>query len=444
MSKNQLIQFIQLKAYNTQFMSLLALGINHKTAPVKIREQLSFAADTIPDALKDLTAQEAVNEAVILSTCNRTELYCQLNCEDSESTEAIDALIQWLKEHHDLADTDISDYLYLHPEREAVKHMLRVASGLDSMVLGEPQILGQLKTAFSVAKENGSIGQLMHKLFQHTFSCAKQVRTDTAIGASPVSVAFASVSLAKQIFSDFQEHTALLIGAGETVELVARHLHESGIGRIIIANRTVERAHTLAQEFDGFAIALNEIPAHLAEADIVISSTGSQLPILGKGTVEAAIKARKHAPIFMVDIAVPRDIEEQVGDLEDVFLYTVDDLKEIIDEGLKSRQEAALKAEEIIDAEVSHFMNWLRSLNSVATMRLYRARSEAIRDSVLSNAKKQLANGKPVEQVLNDLARQLTNKLIHRPCIQIKQAGMDGRTELIDAAAEILDLSEEP
>lgn len=426
-------------------MSLLALGINHKTAPVQIREQLSFAAETIPDALKDLTSQDVVSEAVILSTCNRTELYCLLNCEQDNPTEATNALIQWLKEHHDLADTDISEYLYLHPEKNAVKHMLRVASGLDSLVLGEPQILGQLKTAFSVAKESGSIGQLLHKLFQHTFSCAKQVRTDTAIGASPVSVAFASVSLAKQIFSEFQEHTALLIGAGETIELVARHLHESGIGRIIIANRTVEKAHTLAQEFNGYAIALNEIHAHLAEADIVISSTGSQLPILGKGTVESAIKARKHAPIFMVDIAVPRDIEEQVGELEDVFLYTVDDLKEIIDEGLKSRQEAALKAEEIIDVEVSHFMNWLRSLNSVTTMCQYRVKSEAIRDAALSYAQKQLSNGKPVDKVLNELARQLTNKLIHRPSVQIKQAGMDGRTDLIDAAIELFDLQpEEP
>ncbi len=421
-------------------MSLLALGINHKTAPVKIREQLSFAPDTIPMALKDLTDQDAVNEAVILSTCNRTELYCQLNCNDGESEAAIDALITWLKKHHDLEDTDITEYLYLHPEKEAVRHMLRVASGLDSLVLGEPQILGQLKTAFSVAKESGTIGQFLHKLFQHTFSCAKQVRTDTAIGASPVSVAFASVSLAKQIFSDFQHHTALLIGAGETIELVARHLNESGIGRIIIANRTVEKAHTLAQEFNGYAISLSELPNHLAEADIVISSTASQLPILGKGAVESAIKARKHAPIFMVDIAVPRDIEEEVSELEDVFLYTVDDLKEIIDEGLKSRQEAALKAEEIIDVEVSHFMNWLRSLDSIAIMREFREHAEDIRDKAVANALKQLKNGKEAEQVIKELARQLTNKLIHKPSIQIKQAGMDDRNELIDAAIELFDL----
>ncbi len=422
-------------------MSLLVLGINHKTAPVKIREQLSFAPETIPDALSDLISQDIVNEAVILSTCNRTELYCQLNCEDSEAAETIDIVVQWLKTYHNLIDTDISEYLYLHPNRDAVKHLLRVASGLDSLVLGEPQILGQLKSAFAVAKENSSVSQLMHKLFQHTFSCAKQVRTDTAIGASAVSVAFASVSLARQIFSDFHEHTALLIGAGETIELVARHLKESGIGRIIIANRTVEKAHILAQEFDGYAIALHEIPVHLAEADIVISSTASQLPILGKGTVEAAIKSRKHAPVFMVDIAVPRDIEEQVGDLEDVFLYTVDDLKEIIDEGLKSRQEAALKAEEIIDIEVSHFMNWLRSLNSITTMCQYRTQAAEVRDQALSYARKQLNNGQPVEEVLEHLARQLTNKLIHKPCIKIKQAGMDDRAELIDAAIELFDLT---
>ena len=421
-------------------MSLLALGINHKTAPVKIREQLSFAPDTVPAALKDLISQDAVNEAVILSTCNRTEIYCQLNCEVEDTTEATDALIQWLKDFHQLNDTDISDYLYLHPNKDAVRHMLRVASGLDSLVLGEPQILGQLKSAFSVARKSDSVRQMLNKLFQHTFSCAKQVRTDTAIGASAVSVAFASVSLAKQIFSDFHEHTALLIGAGETIELVARHLKESGIGRIIIANRTVEKAHLLAHEFDGFAIALNEIPAHLAEADIVISSTASQLPILGKGTVESAIKARKHKPIFMVDIAVPRDIEEQISELEDVFLYTVDDLKEIIDEGLKSRQQAALKAEEIIDVEVSHFMNWLRSLNSISTMCQYRSKAGDIRDRAVSHAKKQLNNGQSIDEVLEYLAHQLTNKLIHQPCIQIKQAGMDGRTELVDAAIELFDL----
>jgi len=432
--KERYLKFFEYK--NDESMTFLALGINHKTAPVNIRERLSFSPDKIHDALRDLTSQEAVNEAAILSTCNRTEIYCEL------STDTM-TIVDWLRSHHALEEVDISEYLYLHSQDEAVKHMLRVASGLDSMVLGEPQILGQMKTAFSVAKEADCIGHLLHKLFQHTFSCAKQVRTDTAIGASPVSVAFASVSLAKQIFSDFQEHTALLIGAGETIELVARHLKESDIGRIIIANRTLEKAHNLAKEVDGYAIPLEEIPSHLAEADIVISSTASPLPILGKGAVEEAIKIRKHRPIFMVDIAVPRDIEEQVGELEDVFLYTVDDLQEIINEGLKSRQEAALKAEEIIETQVSHFMSWLKSLNAIGTLRRYRSQAEEIRDKAVANAQKQLKNGRAPEQVIEELAKQLTNKIIHQPSIQIKQAGVDERDDLITAACTLFNLDEE-
>ena len=318
--------------------------------------------------------------------------------------------------------------------------MLRVASGLDSLVLGEPQILGQMKQAFTTAHEAGTVGQLLNRLFQHTFSVAKQVRTDTAIGASPVSVAFAAVSLAKQIFSDLSRHTALLIGAGETIELVARHLHESGIGRIIVANRTVERAHNLAAEFGGYAIALPEIPNHLAEADIVISSTASPLPILGKGAVESALKVRKHRPMLMVDIAVPRDIEAEVRDLEDVYLYTVDDLQSIIDEGLRSRQEAALQAEEIIDVQVGHFMGWLKSLESVDLIRRYRNSAEQQRDQVVEAALRQLQQGRAPDEVLRELGRQLTNKLMHTPCSQMKQAGYDGRTELLDAARELFNL----
>jgi glutamyl-tRNA reductase len=281
---------------------------------------------------------------------------------------------------------------------------------------------------------------LLNRLFQHTFSVAKQVRTDTAIGASPVSVAFAAVSLSKQIFSDLSKHTALLIGAGETIELVARHLHESGVGRIIVANRTVEKAHNLASEFGGYAIALSEIPEHLAEADMVISSTASQLPILGKGAVETALKQRKRRPMLLVDIAVPRDIESQVSELEDVFLYTVDDLQEIIQEGLRSRQEAALQAEEIIDTQVTHFMSWLRSLSAVNTIRDYRQSAELMRDEVLEHAMRQLRTGKEAEAVLEELARQLTNKLMHNPCYSLKQAGYDGRSELLDAARELFNL----
>ena len=415
-------------------MGLIAVGVNHKTAPVTIRERVSFAPERLTEALNDLTSSSIVSEAAILSTCNRTELVC---CADELESNVI---IDWFERYHKLDADEVRPYIYVHPDQMAVRHVLRVASGLDSLVLGEPQILGQIKDAYSKAREAGTIGKFLSKLFQHTFSVAKQVRTDTAIGSSPVSVAFAAVSLAKQIFSDFEQQTALLIGAGETIELAARHLAASGIGRIIIANRTVEKAHTLAQEFNGYAIALNEIPAHLAEADIVISSTASPLPILGKGATESALKKRKHRPMLMIDIAVPRDIESEVGKLEDVYLYTVDDLQEIIDEGLKSRQEAARQAEEIIDTQVSHFMGWIRSLNAVTTIQQYRQQADVIREAELQKAIRRLNAGDDPEQVLQKLAHGLTNKLTHAPSAQMRQAGFEGRDALLDAARELFQL----
>ncbi|MBL1261289.1 MAG: glutamyl-tRNA reductase [Thiotrichaceae bacterium] len=415
-------------------MALLAVGLNHKTAPVQIRERVAFAPEQLPDTLRSLASQANISEAAILSTCNRTEMLCCVDTADSA------VIIEWLREHREFSVNELDPYMYTHPEQSAVRHMLRVASGLDSLVLGEPQILGQLKDAYSTAKDAGTIGTQLSKLFEYTFSVAKQVRTDTAIGASPVSVAFSAVSLSKQIFSDLSEHTALLIGAGETIELAARHLKESGIKRLIIANRTLAKAEALVKEVEGYAITLGDIPAHLAEADIVISSTASQLPILGKGAVERAIKIRKHQPILMVDIAVPRDIEEEVGELDDVYLYTVDDLQEIIDEGLRSRQEAALQAEEIIDTQVTHFMGWLRSLDAVSTIRTYRSKIDVIREAELDKAKRMLAQGNDPEKVLTQLARGLTNKIVHTPSAQMKQAGFDGRADLLDAARELLDL----
>lgn len=415
-------------------MALLAVGLNHKTAPVQIRERVAFAPDQLPETLRNLAAQANISEAAILSTCNRTEMLCCVDVADST------IIIEWLRQHHKFSENELNPYMYIHPEQMAVRHMLRVASGLDSLVLGEPQILGQLKAAYSTAREAGTVGTQLSKLFEYTFSVAKQVRTDTAIGASPVSVAFSAVSLSKQIFSDLSEHTALLIGAGETIELAARHLKESGIKRLIIANRTLAKAEALVKELDGYAITLSEIPAHLAEADIVISSTASQLPILGKGAVERAIKARKHQPILMVDIAVPRDIEEEVGELDDIYLYTVDDLQEIIDEGLRSRQEAALQAEEIIDTQVTHFMGWLRSLDAVSTIRSYRSKIDVIREAELDKARRMLAQGNDPEKVLAQLARSLTNKIAHTPSAQMKQAGFNGRVDLLDAARELLDL----
>jgi glutamyl-tRNA reductase len=417
-------------------MSLLALGLNHKTAPVDIRERITFGPDIIVGALRSLRELPGVEEAVIISTCNRTEIYC------GTSGAERDHLGQWLSEFHGLELETISPYLYHHEGKEGVRHLLRVACGLDSMVLGEPQILGQVKAAYQTANDASATGKLLGKLFQHSFSVAKQVRTDTAIGRSPVSVAFAAVSLARQIFSDLSEQTAMLIGAGETVELAARHLHQHGIGRIIVANRTLERAHQLADQFDGYAIALTEISNHLSEADIVISSTASPLPVLGKGAVESALKKRKHQPMFMVDIAVPRDIEAEVGELDDIYLYTVDDLEEVIQENIRSRQEAAEQADEIIDLHTEEFMGWLRSLDAVELVQDYRKQMEEMRDDVLERALRQLQNGKEPQEVLEFLANTLTNKILHTPSARIRQAGHDGELELLDAANALLQIKD--
>jgi glutamyl-tRNA reductase len=417
-------------------MALITLGLNHKTAPIGIRERLTFGPDIIVAALRSLSEQPGIDEAVILSTCNRTELYC------AHTRSSREDICAWLGGFHGLEQETISPFLYSHQDQECVRHLLKVASGLDSMVLGEPQILGQVKQAFQTANDTSSTGKFLGRLFQHTFSVAKQVRTDTAIGHSPVSVAFAAVSLARQIFSDLSQQTALLIGAGETIELAARHLHQHGIGRIIVANRTLEKAHQLAGQFDGFAIGLTEIPNHLAEADIVISSTASPLPVVGKGTVESALKKRKHQPIFMVDIAVPRDIESEVSELNDVYLYTVDDLQEVIQENLRSRQEAAEQAVEIVDLHVDEFMGWLRSLDAVGMIQDYRRQAERMRDEVLERALKQMQSGKSPEESLRFLAHTLTNKLLHTPSTQIRQAGFEGQSEILEAANTLFQISD--
>ncbi len=418
-------------------MPLLTIGLNHRTAPVHIRERVAFAPEQLPEILHSLTEQSLVSEAAILSTCNRTEMLCSMDEHNSKD------LINWFREFHKLTAAEVDPYLYVYPDQDAVRHVLRVASGLDSLILGEPQILGQLKDAYSTAQQSGTIGKLLGRLFQHTFSVAKQIRTDTAIGASSVSVAYATVSLAKQIFTDLNQHTALLIGAGETIELAARHLKQNGIKRLIIANRTLARAEALVTEFEGAAITLEEIPAYLAEADIVISSTASPLPILGKGAVERAIKQRKHQPILMVDIAVPRDIEPEVGDLNDIYLYTVDDLQEIIQEGLRSRQEAALQAEDIIDTQVNSFMGWLRSLEATPTICRYRTQMERYRDEEVLRALHLLKQGNEPEQVIANLGRLLTNKIIHHPSMKLRRAGFEGRKDLLTQAQDLLGLDDE-
>ncbi len=417
-------------------MSFLTLGLNHNTAPVSIRERVAFPAERLRSALGELVRLPEVEEAAILSTCNRTEVYCGTGSSDMER------IIDWIAREQRLKREEFHPYLYAHTDADTIRHIFRVACGLDSMILGEPQILGQMKTAYQVATEAGTLGKTLNKLFHHTFTAAKKVRTDTAIGSSPVSVAFAAVRLAQRIFDSLKEQTAVLIGAGETIELTARHLHEQGIGEIIIANRTFERAHALAAQFNGFAIALPELTKHLAKADILVSSTASQLPILGKGSVESALKSRKHKPMFMVDLAVPRDIEPEVGQLSDVYLYTVDDLRNTVEEGIRSRQEAAKQAEEIIDTEVGHFLAWMRAQGATETLLDFRAQAEKHRDEALNNALRALKNGKLAEDVLKQLASTLTSKLIHIPSTQIKQAGAEERHDLIAAVRELFQLKD--
>jgi len=417
-------------------MAFLALGINHKTASVGVRERVAFTPELQVEALQQLCRITGSREAAILSTCNRSELYLEQELLDS------DEVLRWLADYHRLNVDELRECAYVQADELAVQHMMRVASGLDSMVLGEPQILGQMKSAFAVAQEAGTIGPLLGRLFQATFSTAKSVRTDTAIGENPVSVAFAAVSLAKQIFSDLNRSQALLIGAGETITLVARHLHEQGIKRLVVANRTLERASSLAEQFGAHAVLLADIPQELVNSDIVISSTASQLPILGKGAVESALKQRRYKPMFMVDIAVPRDIEPEVGDLEDVYLYSVDDLHEVVSENLKSRQGAADAAEQLVMAGADDFMQRLRERAAVDVLRACRQQAEYFRDEELSRALRLLTNGTPAEEVLAQFARGLTNKLMHAPSVQLKKFSAAGRLDALAVAQELFALDE--
>ncbi|MES2825880.1 MAG: glutamyl-tRNA reductase [Pseudomonadota bacterium] len=415
-------------------MTLFAFGINHTTASLAVRERMAFAPEVMGLALTSARAHAELAEVAILSTCNRTEIYV---CSERQ----VEQIIEWLIAHTSISAEELAQCYYCHVNDEAVRHMMKVAGGLDSLILGEPQILGQMKSAYAVACEAGTVGGELHNTFQQIFSIAKRVRTETAIGENPVSVAYAAVSLAQQIFSDLKKDTALLIGAGETIELVARHLVDQGIHRIIVANRTLDRAQRLAQEFNGEAILLADIPEHLYRADIVISSTASQLPLLGKGAVESALKKRKHKPMFMLDIAVPRDIEEQVGELDDVYLYTVDDLHAVIDKNKKSRVAAADKAEEIINEGVELYRRQQRTLNAVATVKAYRRKAEKLRDIELQKALSLMEAGGNAEQVLQQLARNLTNKLIHAPTAVLKNASANGRNQVIQVAQELFELS---
>lgn len=416
-------------------MSLVAIGINHKTATVDLREKVAFSPDKIHEAMKSLASHTQSGEAVIISTCNRTELYCN-NGEEAD-------VVRWLEEYHQLSHTDVEPCLYQYKDQDAVKHLMRVSAGLDSLILGEPQILGQVKQSFAKAKEAGTVAATMDRLFQNTFSVAKKIRTETEIGAAAVSVAFAAVSMAKHIFSSLSTTQVLLVGAGETIELVARHLKDNGVTTMVVANRTLSRAEGMCDEFGATAITLEQIPDFLPKADIVISSTASPLPIIGKGMVEKALKQRRHQPMLLVDIAVPRDIEAEVADLDDAFLYTVDDLQSIIEQNMASRREAAEQAELIADDQSYQFMEWIRSLESVDSIREYRSQSMAIKDELVERAVNKLAQGSNSEQVLLELANKLTNKLIHAPTQALTAASRRGDLNSLGQLRTVLGLDKD-
>ena len=402
-------------------MQLYALGLNHHTAPLAIRERVAFQPELLGDALHDLTNAGRVREAAILSTCNRTELYF--------AAEQAQAAADWLARFHRLPLTEVSPYLYSYPQRDAIRHVFRVASGLDSMVIGEPQILGQVKDAMRSAEEAGTMGMLLHKLFQNTFAVAKEVRSTTAIGANIVSMAAASVHLAERIFGRVSEQHVLFIGAGEMIELCAAHFAAAAPASMTVANRTEERAQELASRFGARKMRLDAIGEALARFDVVVSCTAAPLPIVGLGMAERAVKARRHRPMVMVDLAVPRDIEPEIGGMDDVFLYTVDDLAQVVDAGLESRQQAVVEAEQIIDDRVDGFLHWMEARDVVPTIRALREQADAARQAELERALRLLRRGEDPGEVMAALAQRLTNKLIHGPSRFLNQAEGERRAE---------------
>jgi len=416
-------------------MSIITVGLNHTTAPLDLRERAVVDDAGMSSALRSLSNFPGVSEAAILSTCNRTDLYCGMGAGQ-------DAPTRWFDEFLGLDRRDLTGHLYVHREDDAVRHVMRVASGLDSMVLGEPQILGQLKQAYGLARREGSLGVVLDKLFQRSFSVAKRVRTDTDIGASPVSVAYAAVTLAHRIFGELDARTALLVGAGETVELCARHLASSRIGRMVIANRTLEHARRIATALGAYAIALDEVPLHLAEADIVISSTGSREPVISSGQVRAAVGRRRRRPMFMADLAVPHDIDRDAGDLPDVYLYSVDDLADVIEEGRQRRVAAAGVAEGIIDQQVAEFMAWMRGRRVSSVIVQVRESAAAAREEVLEKARRRLRGGESPDEVIEYVARTLTNKLLHTPSTGIREAGENDRQDIVEAARLLFGVDE--
>lgn len=423
-------------------MPICIFGINHKTAPLAIREKVAFTAQNIAAALENLQDQLLLDEVAIISTCNRTEIIFRRENDwqnDSLITNRVEELLNWFASSTEIDLPSLKKAAYHHTAEKAVYHLTRVACGLDSMVIGEPQILGQVKDAYSHATNAQTTGFYLNRLFQHTFSVAKQVRTETEIGASAVSIAYAAASLAKHIFADLTKINALFIGAGDTISLTARHLFQQGVKKIWVANRTLQRAASFVEEFSAKAYPLSALPDLVADADIIISSTGSSLPIIGKGLMEKAIKKRKHRSIFMLDLAVPRDVEAEVAELNDVYLYSIDDMQSIVQKNVKLRESAAQAADKIIQQQTQKHLNWLQSLSSVSLLKIYREQMEQIKQQELTRALGKLKNDGNIENIFNEFANRLTQKIMHSPSKAIRQAGENNQQQKMQLLAEIFD-----
>ena len=416
-------------------MNFYVLGINHYTAPVAVRESLAFDPATLGQRLELLVAQPGVAEAVILSTCNRTEVYAVLDSEDVD-------LRHWLLKQSE-AGAELESCLYTLRGDEAVSHGCEVACGLNSAILGEPQILGQMKDAYRLSQAQAAAGPATHRLFQHIFSVAKRVRTETTIGASSVSAASAAVDLARQLFAGFDRHTALFVGAGEMIELTMRHLASAGLARSIIANRSIGRAQELASEFDAMVIGLDQINSHLHEADLVVACTASPNVVIDVNTVRAALRRRRRKPMFLIDLAVPRDIDSGVAKFSDAYLYTVDDLRRVIDRNQAAREDAAVDARQLIGSETESFVRRHYALDAVPLIKSVRHQLGIVRDQALAQAQRQIAAGKPVDEVLERLADAITNRLLHEPSARLREAGEQGDRELLAVARKLFGVGSE-
>lgn len=417
-------------------MSLLTVGLNHDTAPLSVRETVAFPSEQSEAALERLAALPEVRESAILSTCNRTEIYALAQPDTDER------LRHWLCQQRGLDAAALAPHFYTYHGRDSIRHTLRVAAGLDSMIVGEPQILGQMKDAFRQAQSAATTGPFLTRLFEHSFAVAKDIRSETEIGSSPVSVAYAGVSLARQIFSDFGETTALLIGAGDTVELTARHLADAGMHRMIFANRSLPRARDLAARHAGYAIELGDVAAHLPDADIVVASTAASEYVVDVAGMRQAVKKRRRKPMFALDLAVPRDVDPAAGEIEDVYLYTVDDLEGVIRENMRSRQQAARVADNMIDNRIDDFVAWMDSRAAVDTINAVRSQADATRAEVVNKAHRMLEQGRDADDVVQFVGRSLTNKLLHDPTTSLRSARGEQQQQLLRAARALFNLSD--